>query len=459
MNRNVLHVIVGIMFACQAVAAAPPGDDPRVTPIVRAYRKVRPAVVNVSTERVVSSRMGAFGRDPFEDIFSDVFGRRLPVKSLGSGFVLHPSGYIVTNAHVVRRAEIIKVTLPDRKEYPARVISADRNSDLAVLKIEPPKGKPLPYLPLGRSDDLMVGETVIAIGNAMGYTNSLTTGVISATDRTLKFSGGITIGGLIQTDAPINPGNSGGPLLNVKGELIGINTAIRADAQNIGFAIPVSTLSTQLVSLLDFERINRVVLGATVAQKRDEKGPVVLVESVRPGTPAYGKLKKGDRIVALNGTKIRQIPDYVCGMLAVKSGSKVRFLCLRAGKEIEVSIVVRAKPRPDGNALARKLFGVTLRQVTPALARDLRLRVARGLLVVGVEEGGPADRLGVKLRDVLFQVGRFYVADMETLGIILEEIGPGKPVTIGVVRGNVRAWATIHTRKGKRSGASGSTSK
>ncbi len=446
MKRQLLFILIflavcgfGDVFAQVATRPA----NPRLTPVVLAYRKARPAVVNISTEKLARARFGLFGRDPFEDIFASPLFRQVPVQSLGSGFLIHPNGYIVTNAHVVRRAQKITVTLADGSKYKALAISSDPDHDLAVLKINPPAGQQLAFLPLGRSDDLMVGETVIAIGNSMGYANSLTTGVISAIDRTLSFRDEVTIRGLIQTDAPINPGNSGGPLLNVKGELIGINTAIRADAQNIGFAIPIGRLAEELPHLLDFESINRVIFGAVVVQRHGELEDELLVTEVRRGSPADGKLRVGDRIVALDGEALRQIADYACAMLAIPPETIVRFKCLRDGQELPVDIVMKAKPRPDGKALALRFFGLTLKPLTPLLARELRLAVSHGLLVVGIEAGSSADRLGIKLKDVLFQVGRLYVFDLESLGMTLEDVKPGQRVKIGIVRGNVRARATI----------------
>jgi S1-C subfamily serine protease len=418
----------------------------RVTPVVRAYRKVQNAVVNISTTKVVRSRMGFFGPDRFDDVFPSPLVRGVPVQSLGSGFVIHPDGYIITNDHVVRRAKEITVTTPDNSQYTARVISSDSRFDLAVLKVDPPDGAKLPHLPLGRSDDLMVGETVIAIGNPLGYASTLTTGVISALGRTMEFSGGVKYTDIVQTDAPINPGNSGGPLLNIHGELIGINTAIRADAQNIGFAIPVDALARELSALLDFERLNRVVFGASVAPRHTEEGDEVVVTRVRPGTPSEGKLREGDRIVSIDGAPVRQISDFMCIMVAREAGAQVELGCLREGEDVSATVVLESKPRPDGKALGQRLFGMTLRPVTPRLARDLRLPVSRGLLVVGLDESGPAAEIGVQLKDVLFQVGAYYVAKLDELGVILEDVRPGDEVRIGIVRGWVRAWAPIRAR-------------
>jgi len=415
----------------------------RVTPVVQAYRKARPAVVNISAEKVVTT--GIFGQDPFEDIFPSPLTRRVPVQSLGSGVIIHSSGYIATNAHVVRKAEKITVIFADGTQLPAKIIVSDGAHDLAVLKVEAADNKPLPYLPLGRSDDLMVGETVIAIGNAMGYSNSVTTGVISATNRTLEFAENIKYEGLIQTDAPINPGNSGGPLLNINGELIGINTAIRADAQNIGFAIPTDSLASQLAILLDFERINRVIFGASVSTRHGQAGDGFFVSAIRKGTPADGLLKEGDILTKLAGQPLRQIPDFCCTMLAVKGGQKLSLGVLRAGKETAVEITLATKPRPDGKMLAENLFGMTLRPVTPELAREMRLLVDKGLVVVGLDEAGAAAKLGIQVKDVLFQVDQFYVTDLDELGMVLEEFKPGQVTRIGIVRRNVRAWVNMAT--------------
>jgi len=418
----------------------------RVTPIVRAVRKARPAVVNISTEKLVTTRWGAFGRDIFEDIFPSPFRRKVPVQSLGSGVLVHPEGFLVTNAHVIRRAQKITVTLADKSRLPAKIISADPTHDLAVLKIEPPKGKELAYLPPGRSDDLMVGETVVAIGNPLGFSHSVTSGIISAVDRTLEFEGGVKYGGLIQTDTPINSGNSGGPLLNIRGELIGINTAIRADAQNIGFAISVDALTKELPDLLDFERLNRAVFGARVLQRNTESGPELYVAEVRAGTPAEGKLRPGDRVVALNGKPVRHIPDFTCAMLSAGVPATAKLQCLRDGKAISVAVPVQPKPRPDGRRLAQRLFGVALRKITPQLARTLRLPMDSGLMVAGLDADGPGDRIGLRLKDIIFQVGQLYVTDLDALGTVLEDVRPGQKVRIGVARGSVAVWVLLPAR-------------
>ncbi len=446
-GRNWLLVGLTFLAAANAIAAQalPAEDDPRLTPVVKAYRLAGPAVVNVSSTKTVTARWGFFGDDLFDEIFP---GRRVPVRSLGSGIVISPVGYVVTNAHVVSRAQEIHVTFADKTKYEARIVVADIKSDLAIIKIILPKNKTgtFPYLPLGRSDDLMIGETVIAVGNPLGLANTVTVGIISATDRTLSFRGGVEYVGLIQTDAPINHGNSGGPLLNVKGELIGINTAIRADAQNIGFAIPVGTLREKLADLLDFERLNRVLFGASVRGRSVKAGGKVYVTAVRKNSPAYNKLRVGDRILAVGDVPVRQITDYVFAMLAMLEEQTVHFRCLRDGEKIDVAVGIRARPKPDGKSLAEGLLGVKLREITPELAGDLQLPAREGLLVVGVEQDAPAHELGVHLKDILFHVAGYTVKDFESLGRILEDYSGGEVVSIGILRGRTAAIVQARLR-------------
>lgn len=436
------------MFFIASASMAVEDSDSRVSPVVKAYRKAGPAVVNISTTKTVTVRMGLGSNNPFSEIFQINQPRRqVAITSLGSGVVISPDGYIVTNAHVVQRAQIIKINFPDKSIYKAHVISSDLGSDLAIIKIDPKAGLALPYLPLGRSDDIMIGETVIAIGNPLGLANTVSTGVISALNRTLTFSGGVKYAGLIQTDAPINQGNSGGPLLNIKGELIGINTAIRPDAQNIGFAIPIDILTEKLPALLDFERLNRVLFGASVAQRPAKAGGKIYVTQVRRNTPAHNKLRVGDRIIRIGSTKIDQIAQFVLAMLKINKDVTLPIQIIREGKNILLNINIRVIPPPDGRALAENLMGMKLREITPELAGLHRLPASQGLLVIGVEKGSPADRLGVVVKDILFRVGGFTVKDFASLGRILQDATGGKMIRIGILRGNTAAMVNIRLRK------------
>jgi serine protease Do len=442
-----IYILYTIAAAAGAVAAAGGEDDLRVTPVVKAYRMAKPAVVNISTEQIVNVGMNLGGGDLFDRIFPSPLVRRMPVQSIGSGFVIHPSGYIVTNAHVVRRARKIEVTPGGGDQrLPARVISSNQQHDLAVLKIDSPV--PLAHLTLGRSDDLMEGETVIAVGNPLGYSHTVSQGIISALGRELDFGDGMQISELIQTDASINPGNSGGPLLNINARVIGITTAIRADAQNIGFAIPADTLCRELPSLLNFERLNRVVFGAKVAARHGSDGAEIVVESVGESSPASAALRKGDRIVSVDGAAVAGMPDWVCAMMEKTPEAPVILGVIRDGQRIEAAVTLLRRPAPDGAKLAQARLGMKLAEITPQLARQARLAVDEGLVVLEVEPGGPADAIGIRRGDIVTQLEQLHLATLESLGQLLEDV-PGEPLLrIGVIRGNIRVLVSIRARAG-----------
>jgi len=274
-------------------------DSLRETPVVKAVRKASPAVVNISSAYEARSRpnpFSGFGNPFFDEFFKDFFDprfqRRQQQTSLGSGVIIDGSrGLILTNAHVVQRASTIKVVLQDEREFEARLIGADPDSDLAVLKIDSKEA--LPAIPMGDSDDLMIGETVIAIGNPFGFSHTVTTGVISALNRSVRSEDRV-LQDFIQIDASINPGNSGGPLLNITGELIGINTAIYAKAQGIGFAIPIRKARRIVADLVQFGEVKQAWIGV-LAQDIDERMAQylntpgrrgALVKAVEPDSPA-----------------------------------------------------------------------------------------------------------------------------------------------------------------------------
>jgi serine protease Do len=396
----------------------------RVTPVVRAVQAAKDSVVNISATSILK------GFD--EDIFN-FFRAPMPIQreavSLGSGFVIHPSGYIVTNAHVVQQAsEKITVSLADKTTLQARKISSDVEHDLAVIKVDPPQL--LKALSLGRGDDLMIGETVIAIGNPLGYQHTVTTGVISAVDRELDFGRGKVYRRLIQTDASINPGNSGGPLFNINGELIGINSAIRGDAQNIGFAINVESLKQLLPNLFDVERLHRINLGFSVSPMSD--GRHLRVASVSEGSPAdKSGIQAGDIIVGYEKKELTDPVDFYVTLLEKAAGQPLMLKVERDNRGELITLPFDAKPEPDAKALAQSRLGLILAEVPN-----------RPLVVVkGVTPESPADQLGIRQGDLIDQLDRYSIRGLDPVGRILEQVGSGQRLYIRILR--VSQWETF----------------
>ena len=428
---------LAISLAAAALAEPPVGDrDRRRTPVVEVYEKSRDAIVNISTTRVVR-----YQSLRYESVFDEMFDMGRPitreqrVQSVGSGFVVHPSGYVVTNHHVVAQTSDISVIFVDKREKPAKVVAVDPDHDLAVLKVE--SDTPLPYLPLGRSNDIMIGETVIAIGNPLGLQNTVTSGIVSALGRDIPFNNEMIYRGLIQTDAAINPGNSGGPLLNLNGELIGINSAIRGDAQNVGFAIPVDRLWELLPSMLDIERRMRVRFGLHVG------GHEALVNEVTAKSPAAeAGLKAGDRVRKFDGEPIRDSIDYFVHLLDRKPGDTVALSVERDRKLIEAKITLEAAPPPDGEQLAAKLLGLNISEVPAALRRKYDLDANSGVWVREVAKDSPA-RQYIAPGDLIVQLNQVPITSPAALGLALETVKPGDTMSIvgyGVRRGTPIRW-------------------
>jgi len=429
-------VILTLAVQCASAEAERPASERdrrqalRRTAVVDAIAKTRNAVVNISATSIVVIR-SPFG---FDSLFDDIFQVPRKATSAGSGFLIHPSGYIVTNAHVVARSTDNRITFadqPEGKDQPARVVTIDREHDLAVLKIDTPK--PLPYLRLGRSDDLMIGETVIAIGNPLGYHHTVTTGVIGALNRKLVFGRKVEYAGLIQTDAAINPGNSGGPLLNVNGELIGINTAIRGDAQNIGFAIPVDHLRRLLPEMMtmEIETRRRIQLGILVSDR-----DTVRLTSVTEGGPAdQAGLEAGDILRRVGGQIVSQAMDFYAVILDKHAGDVVRMVVERDGRPREIWLRLTAVPKPEGAKLAWERLGLRIEEMTQDHVRRLGLPRRVGLLITEVDRSGPAHRAGIQRGDVLYLLGRYYgFSELDSVGQLLKDVRQGDQIDVGWLR-------------------------
>jgi serine protease Do len=386
--------------------------------------KLKPAVVNISTTKIVRSGgkgQGApFGDDFFErffggdDFFLKFFNeapRQYRQRSLGSGFIITRDGYILTNNHVVERADKIRVRLSSGKEYDARIIGKDAKTDLALIKITPAGN--LPVVEFGDSDKLRVGDWVIAI----------TAGIVSAKGRVI---GAGPYDNFIQTDASINPGNSGGPLFSMDGKVVGINTAIVAQGQGIGFAIPINMAKEILPDLKTKGKVTRGWLGVSVQDITEDMAQSLkmkemegaLVAEVVPGDPAdKAGIKTGDVIVELDGKKIRDTHELLRVVATIPVGRKVDVKVLRDGKAYVIPVVVTE--RKETTQLAEKsggaggYFGMTVGEITPEVAQNLGLSEKKGVVVVRVKPGSPADEAGVRPRDVIVQVNKVKISSIK----------------------------------------------
>ena len=342
MARAIATAALTLVVTGAALARGPETDPVRRSLVVEAVEKTSPAVVNVSTEQVIEQRGAPFRtpQDPFfDEFFHDFFDsrpRRYTAASLGSGVIVAEDGTILTNEHVVLKASKIKVALADGRDFDARLVGADADSDLAVLRIK--TGDALPHVALGISSDLMIGETVIAIGNPFGLSHTVTTGVVSAVGRSLR-SEDHTYTDFIQTDASINPGNSGGPLINTRGEVIGINTAMNAQAQGIGFAIPINMAKVIAPLLRQYGKAPRswmgvypqsITINLMKAFGLKERRGALVSDVVTDSPAAKAGLATGDVILEFDGHSIKRADDLMWLVATTASGKRVPMTSPRA---------------------------------------------------------------------------------------------------------------------------------
>jgi serine protease Do len=442
MMRYSLVALLVVSF-CAASARARGLNEPvspanlRRTVTVQVVQKTKDAVVNISTTKLVNRRMAPFGFDPFWQQFGQGEVERVPASSLGSGFIVHADGYVITNNHVIDRAREIHVELADGRKLPADLISADAEADLAVLQIH--SDKPFPALELGDSSDLMIGEPVIAIGNPLGYSHSVSTGIVSALRRDLKDPNDkVILADLIQTDAAINPGNSGGPLLNAYGQVIGINTAIRSDAQNIGFSIPINRLRDLIPELMNPAQVRKVDVKLKLAEKRTCAPPAgvtceICTTDTRPRT-----------ITAINGHKPQTIVDAYAMLLKCSVNDNVT-LSFGAGQKPQI-IVAQATTLPDAIVQAKKLLGIAVEQVTPMLAEKYHLSGEDGLFVSAVARDSISAKAGVQAGDIIVSLGRYRISTLNDLSALLHRLPESGKVRIGVLRGDQVGMGTLELR-------------
>jgi serine protease Do len=400
--------------------------------------------------------------------FRSPFGgdQRLPVprqaprsEATGSGFIVDPKGYIITNHHVVDNATKILVKLHgDPTEYKAKLIGDDTDTDLAVLKID--TGKPLPYAKVGNSDSVEVGDWAVAIGSPFGFEASVTAGIVSAKGRDVP-GNPRQFQRFIQTDAAINPGNSGGPLLNIRGEVIGVNTAIATRTggyQGIGFALPMNVAVKVYNDITRAGRVTRGSIGVRFA--RDNEKPEllkalgvdhgVLIGSVEPGGPAEkGGVKEEDIIVGLNGKPVMNGEDLVARVSETPIGQKVRLTVDRNGKKLDLDVVVadrmevfpdnyarQSATTPDTPEASETRFGIGLRSVTPAERTERELEEGQGVLVTRILDNSFAGEIGIQEGDVIVSINRIPVGSREDIVKIQKSLKPGDAVAFRVIREN-----------------------
>ncbi len=388
--------------------------------------RVSPAVVNIRTSQTVSgSSMNPFLPRQFEDFFGGPFQqdphspREFKREGEGSGFVISSDGYIVTNAHVIEGADDITVAFLDGKETPAKVIGRDVKTDIALIKTE--TEDKLLALPLGDSDSVRPGDWVVAIGNPFGLEHTVTAGIVSAKHR---FIGQGSYDDFIQTDAAINPGNSGGPLINLSGEVIGINTAINPRANTIGFTVPINMAKQILPQLRSDGFVTRGWLGVEIHDVTKELANEfgtdsgALVTRVLPGTPAEKSgMRHGDVIVEFDGQPIenrRELPRIVAGTSVDK---QVAVVVVRDGKRKTIDVVLGALKeervaRAPTESSGDTEFGISVQDLTPEIAQQLGVEGDRGVVVTGVEPGSPAAEAGLRSGDVILEVDRGAVDDV-----------------------------------------------
>ena len=397
-----------------------------------------------------------FGNDdPFQQFFKQ-FGQpsRRTVRSMGSGFIINPAGYIVTNNHVVDGASEIQVKIDDGREMPGKVIGRDPRTDLALLKVE---ATGLPVIPLGDSSELQVGEPVMAIGNPFGLERTVTTGIVSATGRVI---GQGPYDDFIQTDASINPGNSGGPLINARGQAIGINAAIfsqNGGSVGIGFAIPVNQAKSVVTQLAATGKVTRGWLGVMIQPLTPELakgfnvpgGGGALVASVQDNSPAArAGVKAGDVITEYDGHKLAQPGDLSKLVAATAVGRQVPLTIVREGKTMTIEAHVARMDEPDRAAVAqndegKEPLGLSVETITPSVSRELGLADARGVVVRGVRDSSPAEKAGIRPGDVITEMDHQPVANAADLKRLLAKHAKGAPVVVLLHRDGNSLYAAM----------------
>jgi serine protease Do len=445
-------------------AVVPASTPGRMLPvdIPALFKEVSPAVVNISTTQMVKfnrPRMRSpFGQqDPFEEFWNNYFGnmpREQKRRSLGSGFIVSEDGFILTNNHVVEKADEITVTLLDKGEFKAEVVGTDTRTDIALIKIK--TGKKLPHVLLGDSEKLEIGEWVVAIGNPFGLGHTVTAGIVGAKGRII---GSGPYDDFIQTDASINPGNSGGPLFNLKGEVVGIATAIIQGGQGIGFATPVHLAKSVLGQLKEKGKVTRGWLGVYIQRLTPEmadslsvpgKKGALVADVTKDGPAEKAGIRSGDVIVAFNGKDVNDEHELPQIVASTKPGMKIDVKVVREGKALSIPVILsemEAEPaRRAGGPDLTKGLGLSVQDITPEIAKHFEIENRKGVLVTAVEPGSPADDAEFREGDIIRQINRQAVANASEFQKMMTKVKGEKTVLFLVERGDARIFIAVKNK-------------
>ena len=464
MRRVKRNIVFGLLIAMLVLGggglSVPAAKEIPMVPanFTQLAEKAKSGVVNISTVRTVKGGGKVFrhffgdqyrGRNnPFEEFFGPFFDqpqRDFKQRSLGSGFIIDKDGYIVTNNHVVAEADQIKVRLFDEREYDATIVGRDPKTDLALIKIE--GAKDLKPLPLGDSSALKVGTWVVAIGSPFGLEQTVTAGIVSAKGRII---GAGPYDDFIQTDASINPGNSGGPLLDLEGKVVGINTAIVASGQGIGFAIPVDMAEKIVAQLKDKGEVTRGWLGVGIQDLTSELAEYygldtdegVLVTQVFEGDPAdKAGIKANDIIITVDGQKVttgRELSGIIANTAV---GGKTRITLLRGGEKKTVTATVAKRPEDDTRVGVKSKdtddLGVQVAELSRERAQQFGLDAdENGVLVIDIESDSRADQAGLSVGDIIKGINRQKIRNLDDYNEVIEKAVKDEPIHLLVMRRN-----------------------